>query len=168
MPFRKAELSEERLRFVCLAERKDRKLVDLCREFGISRQTGNVWIRRFRAEGAAGVMVERSRRPHRSPGQCPVEAAAAIVKLRKRYPDWGARKLHQILSQDTPGMALSLSTVQRTVSRTGLIHESDRHVPATQRFERASPNELWQMDFKGPRGFSRRTGPLSVIDDHSR
>jgi transposase InsO family protein len=168
MPFRKAKVSDERLRFVCLAERKERKLVELCSDFGISRQTGNVWIRRFRAEGAAGVLVERSRRPHLSPRQCAAETVASVVELRKRYPDWGARKLHQILHQETAGLSLSLSTVQRTVSRAGLIHESDRHLPATQRFERASPNELWQMDFKGPSGFSKRTGPLSVIDDHSR
>ncbi len=39
---------------------------------------------------------------------------------------------------------------------------------AKQRFERARPNELWQMDFKGPKGWRRPVGPLSVIDDHSR
>jgi transposase InsO family protein len=151
-----------------MAEGKERKLIDLCREFGISRQTGSFWVKRFRAEGAAGLMVERSRRPHKSPGQCSDEAAAAVVALRKRYPDWGARKLHHILSQENPSTGLSLSTVHRVVGRAGLIHESDRHIPATQRFERAHPNELWQMDFKGPRGFLKRAGPLSVIDDHSR
>jgi len=40
-----------------------------------------------------------------------------------------------------------------------LIHNDQRQDAATQRFERGAPNELWQMDFKGP---------LSVIDDHSR
>ena len=37
-----------------------------------------------------------------------------------------------------------------------------------QRFERAHPNELWQMDFKGPKGWPQPVGPLSVFDDHSR
>jgi len=46
--------------------------------------------------------------------------------------------------------------------------EQDRHPAALLRFERAAPNELWQMDFKGPKGFASGKGPLSVIDDHSR
>jgi transposase InsO family protein len=38
-----------------------------------------------------------------------------------------------------------------------------------ERFERAQPNELWQMDFKGK--FSMASGtchPLTIVDDHSR
>ena len=37
-----------------------------------------------------------------------------------------------------------------------------------QRFERGAPNELWQMDFKSPKGWNAPIGPLSVLDDHSR
>jgi hypothetical protein len=37
-----------------------------------------------------------------------------------------------------------------------------------QRFEKSRPNELWQMDFKGPKGWNQPVGPLSVLDDHSR
>jgi transposase InsO family protein len=38
-----------------------------------------------------------------------------------------------------------------------------------QRFERASPNDLWQMDFKGPlAGWPHPRYLLSVVDDHSR
>ncbi len=39
-----------------------------------------------------------------------------------------------------------------------------------QRFERAAPNELWQMDFKGhfPLLSRSRCHPLTVLDDHSR
>jgi hypothetical protein len=32
--------------------------------------------------------------------------------------------------------------------RHDLVREEERRTPATQRFERAQPNELWQMDFK--------------------
>jgi hypothetical protein len=39
-----------------------------------------------------------------------------------------------------------------------------------QRFERESPNELWQMDFKGHFAMvgGGRCHPLTVLDDHSR
>ncbi len=38
-----------------------------------------------------------------------------------------------------------------------------------QRFERATPNELWQMDFKGHFKLDQgRCHPLTILDDHSR
>ena len=39
----------------------------------------------------------------------------------------------------------------------------------TLRFERPCPNDLWQMDHKGPLEIARqRHHPLTVLDDHSR
>ena len=168
MPFRTVKMTDERLRFVHRAEEKKDKLVDLCREYGISRPTANLWLQRFRSEGAAGILVERSRRPHRSPGQTATEVTAAVMALRQKYPDWGARKLHHILQNQGPEAKPSVTTVQRIIARGGLIRETDRHPSAIRRFQRDEPNQLWQMDFKGPRGFVKRSGPLSVIDDHSR
>src|SRR5262249_58048117 len=41
--------------------------------------------------------------------------------------------------------------------------------PEPQAFVRSKPNELWQLDFKGPLEIRRRRiHPLSVLDDHSR
>src|SRR5436190_20800392 len=60
-------------------------------------------------------------------------------------------------------------TVHRIIERNGGIREEDRHNPATKRFQREEPNQLWQMDFKGqfPMG-EAQCFPLSVLDDHSR
>ena len=45
----------------------------------------------------------------------------------------------------------------------------DSNAPAMERFERAAPNELWQMDGKGEYRVSDGTCyPLSILDDHSR
>jgi transposase InsO family protein len=63
---------------------------------------------------------------------------------------------------------VSTSTLQRILEREGLIHRSERQQIALQRFERKQPNELWQMDFKGPQGFNKGSGPLSIQDDFSR
>jgi hypothetical protein len=50
-----------------------------------------------------------------------------------------------------------------------LVDPEDSHRPATRRFEREHPNQLWQMDFKGDYGLHRgRCYPLSILDDHSR
>ncbi len=88
------------------------------------------------------------------------------MALRQAYPDWGARKLAVLLEREQ--IALPPSTVHRVLLRHGLVRDEDRHKPAVQRFEREQPNELWQMDFKGPKNWPRSCTALSVIDDHSR
>jgi transposase InsO family protein len=63
---------------------------------------------------------------------------------------------------------LPVSSIHRTLLRKGLVRDCDRQVIAQKRFERERPNQLWQMDFKGPKGWDQTVGPLSVLDDHSR
>ena len=168
MPWKATNVSEQRFQFVLLASRKERSLAALCREFGISRQTGHLWWKRFQQEGLAGVK-EHDRRPHRSPRQVSREVVGAVVALRRQRPDWGAQKLHCLLCDEHPELpSISISTVHRILDREGLLEDSDRHRPALARFERSCSNELWQMDFKGPQGFNQGIGPLSILDDHSR
>src|SRR3982074_2362245 len=61
------------------------KVTALCRDLEISRQTLYKYRRRFEAEGPAG-LVERSRRPHSSPGRVPRATEEAIIRLRKELP----------------------------------------------------------------------------------
>src|ERR1700690_3199074 len=96
MPWRESSVVEERLRFVVLASRKEHSIAGLCREFGISRQTGYTWLKRYAAGGASQV-VDRSRRPKPSPGRTRPEIEEGIVKLREQWPDWGAPKFRTIL-----------------------------------------------------------------------
>ncbi len=43
------------------------------------------------------------------------------------------------------------------------------HGGTWKRFEHESPNDLWQMDFKGTIAVGAgRCDPLTVLDDHSR
>ena len=169
MAWQESSVLEERLRFVVAASRKDRSVTELCREFQISRQTGYVWLRRYEAGGSPQV-VDRSRRPLNSPSRCSDEIEEKVVALRLRYPDWGAPKLKKLLDQQLPETAICERTLHRILVRRKLLNEKDRHRPAPKRFQREAPNELWQMDFKGPQGFNKEfpVGPLSVIDDHSR
>ena len=88
------------------------------------------------------------------------------MALRQGRPDWGARKLAVLLARE--GLELPAATVHRILSRRGLVRVEDRHAPALRRFEREEPNQLWQMDFKSPKGWGQPVGPLSVIDDRSR
>jgi len=135
--------------FVVAARRRAKSFTALCQEFGISRPTGCLWVQRYQQQGVAGI-AERSRRPANSPRRTAAEMEDKVVELRRRYPDWGARKLGMLLQDE--GVALTRSTIHRILLRHDLLQPGDRHQPAVERFERARPNELWQMDFKSPKG----------------
>jgi len=169
LAWKESNVIEERLRFVIAASRQEKSIAALCREFEISRQTGHTWLKRYR-EGGSSQVADRSRRPAHSPNRTDAEMEAAVVALRNRLPDWGAPKLLVLLKQQDPPCTLAVRTVHRILVRHQLLNPQDQHRSAVQRFERAAPNELWQMDFKGPQGFNQGcpVGPLSILDDHSR
>jgi len=165
MPWRTMDVKEQRVRFVVAAHRREKSMAELCREFGISRPVGYEWLRRYEAGGVEGI-AERSRRPQHSPRRKQEAIEQQVIALRRRYPDWGARKLRVLLKEQ--GVELGRNTIHRILLRHHLVRPEDQHEPAVQRFERSRPNELWQMDFKGPKLWHQAVGPLSVLDDHSR
>jgi transposase InsO family protein len=156
---------DQRVRFVVRASQGKESFSALCEEFDISRPTGYLWAGRYEQQGVAGI-EEQSRRPHHSPERTPQEIEQQVVELRRQRPDWGARKLQVLLERQ--GTRLATRTVHRILVHHGLMREEDSHAPAPQRFEREAPNQLWQMDFKSPKGWDAPVGPLSVLDDHSR
>ena len=165
MAWRTMDVREQRVRFVVAAQRREKSLSELCREFDISRPVGYEWLRRYEQDGIEGI-AERSRRPQHSPRRKAAAIEQQVIALRRRYPDWGARKLRVLLAEQ--GVELARNTIHRILLRHALVRPEDQHQPATQRFERSRPNELWQMDFKGPKLWHQAVGPLSVLDDHSR
>lgn len=165
MGWRTMEVSEQRVRFVVEASLNRRSMTELCASYGISRPTGYLWLERYRAGGVAG-MQEGSRRPRSSPTRTAPPIEQRIVQLRRQRPDWGARKLAVLLARE--GWAVPRMTVHRVLLRHGLVRKEDRLQQATRRFEREQPNQLWQMDFKSPKGWGKPVGPLSILDDASR
>ena len=165
MAWKTMDIQEQRARFVVAAAGGTQGFSSLCAEFGISRPTGYLWLQRYQELGIRGI-AERSRKPHRSPRRTADNLEQRVVELRLRYPDWGARKLSVLLARE--GIFLPRNTIHRILWRHDLILEDDQHPAALQRFARKQPNELWQMDFKGPKRWPQPVGPLSVLDDHSR
>jgi transposase InsO family protein len=160
----------QRYEFVLLASAAGVNVRALCRRFQISAKTGYKWLQRYRISGASG-LVDRSRRPRHSPRQCPERLAAGVLAVRQENPSWGGRKLRRRLQDLGGGAVPAASTCTQIVRRGRLIGPaaSAAHTPWA-RFERAQPNELWQMDFKGhfPTQSGVRCHPLAVLDDHSR
>lgn len=166
MPWQRTDVSEQRIRFVIRSVSEKESMAGLCREFGISRPTGYRWRERYRQVRSVAELGERSRRPQHSPQRTPAWKEDQVVALREQY-GWGARKLQVLLAE--PGLTLTVTTINRILKRRGLVRPEDSHAPAVERFERAQPNQLWQMDGKGE--YRTQDGicyPLSILDDHSR
>lgn len=169
MPFREVSRMDERLEFVMLASVEGANVRGLCRRFGVSPTTGYKWLERWRCSGAAG-LHELSRRPHGAPQRSAAATEEAVLSLRAAHPAWGGRKIARRLRDLGHSAPPAASTVTQILRRHGVTlgaHGGGER--AFARFERARPNELWQMDFKGHVALAQgRLHPLTVLDDHSR
>lgn len=165
---------EEKLRFVFEYEQGEYSMTELCERREISRETGYVWLRRYREYGLAG-LVERARVAQRHPNQTPVEVERMIVELRQAHMRWGPRKLKQVLQRDEPGRVWpALSTIGELLKREGLVVARKKRLRTaaySQPLAHADgPNRVWCADFKGwfRTGDGKRIDPLTMTDGYSR
>jgi len=165
VPWEERSKMSLRAEFVLLAQREDANRRALCARFAISPTTGYAWLRRV---AAGGDYADRSRRPRTSPRRVSEAMEAAIVALRDRHPAWGGRKLARRLRDVGHEAVPSASTITAVLRRHGRLAAPEPR--ALQRFARATPNELWQMDFKSPLALANAFSchPLTVIDDCAR
>jgi transposase InsO family protein len=165
MPWLEQSAMSLREEFVRLAGHDEVPFAELCRRFGISRQTGYKWVRR---DADDGDVSDRSRRPHGSPRQTPDEGVAAVLAVREAHPTWGARKIYHVV-RDHRADVPAPSTIHAILQRHHRIDPARPASVAWHRFEHDAPNDLWQMDHMGHLALAQgRVHPLSILDDHSR
>lgn len=166
----------ERLAFITACLNRAERIVEICDRFGISEKTGQKWLHRFKTEGLEG-LEDRSRAPQQQPHRMSAEIAAKIVKLRRRYPGYGAQKLRDWLTQHYPTERWpAASSIGALLTREHLIRRKRRRRRDAERaaLDRArtpafAPNTVWTADFKGE--FRLTSGPycypLTVLDLHT-
>jgi transposase InsO family protein len=174
MPWKTSSVMEEKLRFVFEYQRDEQTMVELCARFGVSRETGYAWLRRYRLHGVGG-LSELDRAPRQHPNQTPGAVERAVLELRQAHMGWGPRKLKRILERDRPGGPWpAASTIGEIVRRAGLVaprKKRRRTDPYTQPLAHAiEANRVWCADFKGwfRSRDGRRIDPLTVTDAWSR
>ena len=156
MPFREVSVMDQKREFVVFATAEGANVRELCRRFGISPTTGYKWLERYRRVGLAG-LAERSRRPQFSPSRTPSAVEAKVLAVRARSNNvWGGRKIKRALEDGGEADIPAASTITRILRRHDRLTEAGlaEHPGPWRRFERESPNELWQMD----RSEERRVG----------
>jgi transposase InsO family protein len=175
MPWKEQRAMSQKMEFVERAMKPGARVSTLCREYGISRETGYKWLKRFKRDGAEG-LEERSRRPQASPLATAEEVVAAILELRERYPRRGPKKLVVFLRAKLGESTPSVATIARVLKRFGMVRQRSRFGRAVSIVERrpemraVAPNELWTVDFKGwwRSTDGQRCEPLTVRDAFSR
>jgi transposase InsO family protein len=152
---------------------KGEKMTQLCREYGISRKTGHKLRNRFEALGAVG-LFDQSRAPKHIPHKTPAEVAELVVAERVRHPDWGPKKLKDVLEERLGRSFPSASTLGEILVQRGLVTRRKiraRHAPRPTTLQVASePNHVWCVDYKGQfrLGDHSYCYPLTVTDQFSR
>ncbi len=160
-------VKERREEFVREA-RSRKNFSEVCREYGITRKTGYKWLER--AEQGK-TMSDQSRAPHVIANRTPKETEDLILGLRAENPGWGARTIHQVLTNEGHEDLPCVKTVNNILSRNGCIEpEESAKRERIKRFSMEHSNDMWQTDFKGE--FKMQNGrycyPLDILDDCTR
>jgi transposase InsO family protein len=168
---------DERGRFVLAVEAEEEPMAAVCRRFGISRQQGYKWLRRWRAEGVAG-LADRPRAPLRHPQAVAAELLDPCLAVRRAHPTWGPVKVRAFLGRQEPdgrsGRAWpAASTIGALFDREGLTVKRRlrrRAPPGGPLFAAGCANDVWTVDFKGcfRTGDGTRIDPLTLSDACSR
>jgi transposase InsO family protein len=145
-------------------------------EFKVSAKTAAKWVRRFQAQGVAGLR-DHSSRPHHSPRQLPPALLERVLSLRRQFTPGYQIALH---------CGVSTASVSRALRRARLSRWRDLHPrPPVVRYEHPAPGDLVHLDIKGMtrfgevclsgdgrlRGKRAHPGLLALhvaVDDHSR
>ena len=168
MPWKEKGLETMREEFVRRVLLYEKSKSALCREYGISRPTGDKWIKRYEF---GQKMSDMSKAPKTVSNKTPDEIEQKIIEYRKKYPAIGAVKIRRMMENETELNLPSARTFNAIFKRNNLISkEASEAATPYQRFEKSNPNEMWQADFKGPFNMNNgvRCHPLNIIDDHSR
>jgi transposase InsO family protein len=167
----------------------ERPVAHVAKEMGISRQCAHRWVRRYRAEGEAG-LHDRSSRPRSCPGRTP-------ARMERRVE--AARRLLRTGRDDIAAVTgVPARTVSRILTRRGLPPLADcdpiTGLPirasrtSALRYERDHPGDLihvdvkkigripdgggWRLHGRGERPANKRGLGYDhvhvAVDDHSR
>jgi IS30 family transposase len=154
--------------------KKDLTVSGIAQMFGTTRQTVYRWLRRGNHRGKE-TFKDKPRQPKES--KVTFEVELSILKLRTTFK-WGTARIQQgicnlpcfiLESVDCiQGVVLSRETINKVLARNnqnGYQHEFKRW----KFFRAKEPDELWQIDFKGPFSVQgKKYWFLVCIDDYSR
>ncbi len=144
---------------------------ELAEHFHVSWRTIHKWVSRLE-RGEENALEDRSRRPHSSPRRTCESIVKQLIKLKKKYPDWGPDKLVDLFPGGVRRMAPS--TAGEILKRAGYVRSRRRRrrsMPsAGPKIVMPGSGVMMTADYKGQfrLGIGQMCYPLTICDPASR
>ena len=146
----------------------------IAKTFGTTRQTVYRWLRRGKHRGTE-TFQDKPRQPKQS--KVTTEVELSILKLRSTFK-WGTARIQQgiyclpgFILETVPciqAVMLSRETINRVLKRNN-VNGYQNEFKRWNFFRASEPDELWQIDFRGPFTVGGKSyWFLICIDDFSR
>ncbi len=134
------------------------------------------WLARYESAGPKGLekLTDGPRKPRGRP-RLPVPVREEIASVKRRFPDFGLRKVRDFLARFA-GLRVSTSSVSRTLREEGLPpapqprRRRRRRAGPPRRPEMTRPGEVWQSDITVLRlaRADRNLYLVAFLDEYSR
>jgi len=165
--FNKSVMDQKEM-FIKTWESNSCSVSELCQRFGVSRTTGHKLIKKY-SEIGESCFLEGSKVPLHTPHKTSSEIEKAIIELRTKYKNWGARKIKVLLEKEFNKKEIpSETTVNAILKRNDLIVPKRRRMAKVgklnPKFDPKECNEIWSSDYKGKFkiGNGRYCNPLTI------
>jgi transposase InsO family protein len=136
---------------------------------GVNKHSLYAWKQKFDKEGPAGLEDKP-----RGSGDSKLNELTrrTILMIKKAHPEYGCERISYMLVRG-PALAASPGTVAKVLHDAGYVLSEEpthKHGDMVRRFERASPNQLWQTDLFTfvLKLQTTRVYLVGFMDDHSR
>jgi transposase InsO family protein len=132
---------EIRIKAVVFYEEGIRSAREIGETYNISERTVRRWAKSHSQDKENGLRPKKTG-PKRSPRATSPSLEQRIIRLKEKYPAWGARRIkHQF------NLTCSWRTVHRILKKHGLlIRIKAKPQPAGKRFQRQHVDSMWQGD----------------------
>ncbi|MFL5407381.1 MAG: helix-turn-helix domain-containing protein [Myxococcales bacterium] len=108
------------MQFIEAASQPGANISQLCREHGVSRQTGHKWLKRFHDRGYRG-LGEESRRPKSSPRNDERASGEGGAADARQASELGAKKAAIVLGRDLGDDGPREATIARLLKSAGKV-----------------------------------------------
>lgn len=157
----------KKLEFVRLIVEDGYSLQSVKDSSGVSINSLHTWVKLYKDQGEAGLQ------PKPRPGgkKLPKPVKDKIIELKKENPSKGSLSISQILRRMF-FLEASPETVRKELHKENLIPKTKpkpkKNPAKPRRFERSTPNQMWQSDIMCFRLGGKNAYLIGYIDDYSR
>jgi transposase InsO family protein len=163
------DIVENRYRMIIEPELSGKSISEVCAEFRVSRETWYKWKKRYDIHGIVG-LKDQSRKPHTIAKVKVIEELEKIILELRLNSRFGPIRIKYRLKRKY-GVILGTKTIYNVLKRHKLNVLSVKLKRKYKHFEMKHPNELVQMDTKGPfylKDSRSKHYFIHAIDDCSR